>query len=370
MTVTTLTRVRAEGSTHQSLAELAAELVRMQETKHDHVVDTRRMSVMTDDEGKTTLSFDTTADGLVEGLVNDHAHNQIAQRLAIPKKYYDRMRMDAAVLLDQNVRHWFYEQPERRMVRMLDGNVRAFLSDRFRRLDNFDLMERAILPALDDIDGLAFHVASLTPERMVLRAILPTVQCEIGLRVGDVVQAGFQIRNSEVGSASLSVDPFVWKLDCLNGLVSSVGSLRAYHVGRRIEDTEEAQVIFRADTLAADDKAFYLKARDAIRQAVDETEFDDLVVKMRAAATGEIVRAPVEATQALAQTFNLSDGETSSVLASLATGGDLSRWGMVNAVTDAAKQADTFDRQEEMERLGGELLVMSHGDWARIAVAA
>jgi len=32
-----------------------------------------------------------------------------------------------------------YEKPERRMVRTLDGSTRAFLSDRYRPLDNFDL---------------------------------------------------------------------------------------------------------------------------------------------------------------------------------------------------------------------------------------
>jgi hypothetical protein len=205
---------------------------------------------------------------------------------------------------------------------------------------------------------------------MVLRAIVPSLQREIGLRVGDIVQAGFQFRNSEVGASALTVEPFVWKLDCLNGMVSNVGSLRAYHVGRRIEDTEEAQIIFRADTIAADDTAICLKVRDAIRQAVNDTVFDEIVDGIRAAATGEQVVSPVKATEMLASSFTLNDGEAGTVLASLARGGDLSQWGMVNAITDAAKNADTFDRQEEMERIGGQLLSMPSHEWARVAVAA
>jgi len=366
-----LTTIRKERTTHRTLQELASELARMQDTKHDFIVDTRRMSFVSDDDG-SVLSSDTptSTPGVCSGVVLDHAHGQIASRLNIPKKYYDRMRSDAPFLLDENVRHWFYKSPERRMIRMLDGNVRAFLSDRFRRLDNYDLMERSVLPALHDIEGLEFHVASLTPERLIMRAILPSLQREIGLRVGDIVQAGFQFRNSEVGSAAFTVAPFIWKLDCLNGMVSNIGAMRAYHVGRRIEDTEEANVLYASDTLASDDRTFYLQARDAIRQAVSETSFDQTVDLIRAAGQSATIVAPVAATEKLAQTYSLNDGERDGVLASLARGGDLSRWGLINAVTDSAKDADTFDRQEEIERIGGMLLTVAGNDWGAIATAA
>ena len=36
---------------------------------------------------------------------------------------------------------WLQSDDDRRMIRTLDGNVRAVLSDHYRRLDNFDLAE-------------------------------------------------------------------------------------------------------------------------------------------------------------------------------------------------------------------------------------
>jgi len=36
-------------------------------------------------------------------------------------------------------------------------------------------------------------------------------------------------------------------------------------------------------------------------------------------------------------------------------------------VTSAAKGADTFDRQAELETLGGELVTIGEGEWAKIA---
>jgi uncharacterized protein (TIGR00255 family) len=42
-------------------------------------------------------------------------------------------------LLAANVNNWFHDQPQRRMVRTLDGKARAFLSDSYRTIDNLDV---------------------------------------------------------------------------------------------------------------------------------------------------------------------------------------------------------------------------------------
>lgn len=49
------------------------------------------------------------------------------------------MRQEYPSLLDENINRWFQKTPERRMLRTLDGNIRAFLSDRYHRLDNLEL---------------------------------------------------------------------------------------------------------------------------------------------------------------------------------------------------------------------------------------
>lgn len=378
---------------HSTLESLANELIRQQESKADYVVDTRRMTFSTVRKGighvlteggseetlqESYLTFDGEGhDDIAGGPVNDFAHNQIAQRLNIPKRYYDRMREDAPALLDSNVQHWFANAPETRMVRMMDGRVRAFLSNRYRRLDNLDLMEKAVLPELSRYDGrLVFHVAALTDERLIVRALLPDLAADVeldptnhtifpGRTGGDIVQAGVEIKNSEVGKGALSVAPFIWRLRCFNGLVISAAGLARYHLGR--EQEESAYAIYRDDTLRADDQAFWMKVRDAVGAALSETQFAAIVGDLRETITGERVVDPVAATERLAKTYSLPDGEQASILRHLAEGGDLSRWGMVNAITRAAKDADDFDRQAELETLGGELVAVGANDWARIA---
>lgn len=353
-----------------TLQGLSDELIRQQDTKRDYVVDTRRMTLTT--EGESILSFDDGAmehdEGVQGGPLTEHGHHQLRAHVDVPARYYNRMRSDAPELLDRNVMHWLHNPPagraDRRMVRMLDGRVRALLSDRYRRLDNLDLMERAILPELAEREGeLTFHVASLTPEKMHVRALLPGLQREV--RRGDIVQAGVQIINSEVGLGALSVTPFIWRLVCLNGMVANVGAMRALHVGRKAE--EEAYAIWRDDTMRADDHAFFLKVRDAVGAALMETQFELIVEELREAATGERIADPVAATERLASTFELLETEQGSLLRHLAEGGDLSKWGAANALTRMAKDVETFDRQAELEAMGHALVTMADRQWEAIA---
>ena len=128
----------------------------------------------------------------------------MADKLKIPFAYFERMRNEQASLLDRNVDTWLHHEPELRMVRTLDGQARAFLSDRYRRLDNYDLCEH-VLPMLQRLPDARFESTELTPTRLYLKVVTPRVQIEI--QPGDIVQAGVVISNSEVGQGTLSVQP-------------------------------------------------------------------------------------------------------------------------------------------------------------------
>lgn len=359
-----------------------AEVVRQQDTKHDMIVDTRRVGWTTEADGRTYLTIDGTdapwhtvpndsPDGStpVQGwIVNDHAHGQVSAKLDIPMRYYRRMRNEAPGLLDKNVRHWFTDKPERRMFRTLDGNVRAFLSDRYKRRDNFDLIE-AVWPDLQrlmDEAGLVFHVASLTDTNMYLRLVNPSVQRAI--KVGDVVQSGVEIKNSEVGHGRLEVSPFVWRLVCLNGMVMP-SAIATTHVGKRITEDDLNMQLYRPETVAADDKAYFMKVADVIRGTLTQARFDQIVQPMIEAAEGAQMIDPPATVEHLGKTFDLTEGERESVLRNLTLGGDMSRWGAANAITATAKAAASFDRLVELEQAGGRTMLMGEADW-RVAARA
>src|SRR5215213_6315998 len=122
--------------TGRTLVELAQEIDRQQREKRDFIADTRKMRVTPD----LRLEF---GDGAQAFGINEVAHDQIGKVVGIPSQYYDRMRTEAPDLLATNIDRWFEKYPSKQMVRTLGPTARAFLSDRYRPLDNADLLEAA-----------------------------------------------------------------------------------------------------------------------------------------------------------------------------------------------------------------------------------
>src|SRR5215510_6476086 len=219
----------------RSLVDLATELERQLASKKDLFVPSSLMSFETDD-GQCGVKI-SEKEGIQRYGITELARRQLAEKLKIPFAYFERMRSEQPALLGQNVNTWLQSEDERRLVRTLDGQVRAVLSDRFRRLDNWDLAEH-VLPILQRLDGARFESVELTDTRLYLKAVTARVQCE--LAVGDVVQAGVVVSNSEVGCGSLAVQPLLFCLRCKNGLIAPDRALRKHHVGRAMDSGDES----------------------------------------------------------------------------------------------------------------------------------
>lgn len=338
----------------RTLVELGEELQRQRDARKDFIADTRNLMMATDSDGSViTVHMDG---GGQEFAVGEIAHQQIAARLQIPYRYYQKMQSECPYLLDENVNSWFAGTPERRLVRVMDGRIRAFLSDRYRRLDNLELCS-AVLPVIRDMKGSEIASCEVTESHLYLKVINKKMKEEVA--VGDVVQAGFVISNSEVGLGSLKVEPLIFRLACRNGLIVKDYQQKKYHVGRQIESEDAAYELYSDATLAQDDKAFFMKVQDTVSCAADETKFMLAVGKMREAMQVPLEHDPVQEVELLADRFVLSQNERGDVLRQLFMGRDNSRYGLINAVTAASKIADSYERATDLERIGGELLALA-----------
>jgi hypothetical protein len=345
-----------------SIQELAARIERQQGQKRDFIVDTSAAEVLYNDCERTGSNLTIAFDG-GEYPIKDTAHDQIAARLDIPAKYAKRMRDDAPGLYATNVNTWFRKNPERRMVRTLDTQARAFLSDRYQRIENEEIAAVAF-PILADIPEVRVVSSEITDRRLYIQALSPRVQGEV--KVGDTVQAGVIISNSEIGHGAVSVQALIYRLRCKNGMVSSDG-YRKYHVGKRIDDNE---ALWADDTRKADDTLTLKQVRDMITAAVDGVRFQERLLKLQGLTEGKVTGDPAKAVEALAQKVGATAGEQGGILRSLIEGGDLSRWGLLNAVTAQAHTASSYDRSVELEVAGGALLDLPDTEWKRVLEAA
>lgn len=341
------------------LATLANSLVETRNHKKDYVAETRAMR-LTDDAkvsfkiGKQEHQFAPTAICL----------GQIGDRVGIPRKYAERMRDEAPALLAKNVNHWFTSKPEKRMLRTLQNGsnvARAFLSDRYRALDNADIAEK-ILPRLVDM-GLEIKSAAITEQRLYIQAVSPKVEAEIK-KVGDIVQSGIVISNSEVGMGNLNMRHLLYTLRCTNGLIAE-NIVKQHHVSRKSAGGDEEAEAFEYlsdETRQADDKAFWLRIGDVMTHTLSKEKFDKIIAQLNKTVENDIEQ-PLEAVEMLATRFVWQENEKESVLNHLIRGGDLTQYGLLNAVTRTAQDLPSYDRAVEFERQGGEIMLLKPTDF-------
>ena len=344
----------------KTLQELAAELERQQLAKKDLIVSTGVLSMDSRDDGGIALNV--MGGQMIQHYdVGEIAHRQIGQFLKIPATYYDRMRREYPQLLTLNANGWFAKMPQsKRMLRTLDGTARALLSDRYRRIDNFEVAS-AGLPIISRMEGAGVESCELTDSRMYLKVVNPRVTAEI--KKGDIVQAGVLISNSEVGMGSVTVSPLIYRLVCSNGMIAEDGKLRKYHVGRANESRENFS-IYRNETIEADDKAFLMKLEDSVKAAVDQARFAAIVDKLRESTEATFQPQQVQQVVELAsKEYGFTDSESSGILGHLAAGGDLSLYGLANAVTRQAQDVASYDRSTELEATGYRIITMTPSLW-------
>jgi hypothetical protein len=237
------------------------------------------------------------------------------------------------------------------------------------RVDNYDVAETA-LPVLLHTAGLRIASCEVTENRLYIKAVTDRVRREVkSRRVGDVVEAGVMISNSEVGLGSVLVTPFAHFLACLNGMTRE-GGKRWNHIGRHVDEKDEVYTLLTDETRQADDKALLLKVRDTIRASLDEGLFIRWIDRLEGTTERKLEGDVTKAVEVLSNRLNLTQGEQSSVLRHLIEGGDLSQYGLINAVTRTAEDAKSYDRATELEMAGATVLDLKPTEWRDLALAA
>jgi len=297
-------------------------------------------------------------------------HTQIAQYTEVPQHYYDRL-LATPELLCANVNHWLREKPgERRLVRTLDGSVRAFLSNRYRPIDNYSLAEN-VLPTLAQY-GATIESAAITDTRFYLKALIPSLTGEVrgSRQVGDVLKGGVLISNSDVGNGALHIALWTLRLSCLNGSVAE-SILRKAHLGRAaLADLDEAREFFTDATRALDDATLWSKVNDVLRAVLRPEHFATIVDRASDATQQKLEASNVERVVEVAtQRLGLAEGDRHSILTHLIEGGDLSRWGLSNAITAVANDLTDYEHSTACERAGGRVIELADHEWALIAEA-
>jgi hypothetical protein len=182
---------------------------------------------------------------------------------------------------------------------------------------------------------------------------------------GDVVQAGVVISNSEVGLGAVSVQPLIYRLVCTNGMICQDFGERRAHVGRQTKGLEDF-IVYQEDTKEAEVKAFMLLLRVATMRALGQTRFSQIVDKLQLATSARIIGRVEDIVELTCKTYGLNLGEQDYTLTYLIQGGDLTMYGLSNAITRASQDCDSYDRATTLESLGWDVATMAPAQWREI----
>lgn len=359
--------------TGEEVQKIVIELERQKATRKDIIVPAANLSML--DDG-VSLGIDETFLGNPVRTVypiKKIAHEQFAEKTAIPVPYYHRMQASKPGLLAANVNAWIGEGGKNHLVRTLDGEARALLSDRFRTLDSYDLFFEAF-PVLQE-NHAAITRADLTDEHFFLRALVQDWEeiieggwthsgsgghkISTAKRNADGVESvvpGILISNSDVGRGGLKAEVFVWVSQCSNGMVFD-RSIYKVHTGRQLEAG-----FLSEETKELEDKMVWSQVRDLIKATFNQDEFKKLVASMNEAAN-QPLENPTLAVDAVVQHYGFSDAEKQAILNELMApktrklNPGITTYGLVQAVTQLANTAANYEDALVYQRAGGEMIM-------------
>lgn len=243
------------------------------------------------------------------------------------------------------------------------GTARALLSNKYKIVDHIETL-RAALAGMKAAGLGADNVTQcdLTGRRMYVTVEVPEIKVQAASLLKDyvspftgnrgaenpIVHAGFVLGNSETGDGTFFLYPRIVAEVCTNGMTikKDVGALTQRHLGARLDD---GLIEYSDATRRANRDLIMRMAQDTVRTFLTEDYLASVVRKLEEKA-GEPVAKPEQAIKEVTQKLDVA-ALYDDVLAHFIKGGDVSRGGILHAVTAAAQSehidADTAFRMEE-----------------------
>jgi len=360
--VTDGTASERELSQKADLRGIAEELQRRRDSARDFVVDPAKLGVSVE-ESTGRLCVEVGEHGAF--ALNNHAFGQLAANIKVPVRYLRRCLQDEPQLAVDQTARWLRDSSPR-MIRTLDGRVRAFLSSSYRPLDNFDLL----FCAMDQFDrnGVDILDARIGDQHFFLRGIDRSITEIIRPASGydnfsfrgphrepDGSLPVVSLGNSETGSGSTYAEFATFVNGCGN-LQIATRAVSKVHVGRRQTIGEE--VLLTDETKRLRDQLVWAEVRDAISGAFDPIRFKELVRRMDEATKHELSE-PVKEVEKVASRFGLSESQSSSLLDKFVGNAEPTQFGLASALTELAQDesvAGSYETRQDWERAGGVLM--------------
>lgn len=270
----------------------------------------------------------------VEGFT-EYGFNALGKVVGFPAPFVlDVAKTNEPLALDiikDRVKNYFENGKKPFYTRNFLGKTAGVVSQKYAYFDDKQVVEILDGSPLADMQ---FQNAIITPERFHLRALDKDSVFTLNGDDSALFFAYF-IDNSMVGQSSFKVQMGVYRVACTNGLILPVNEYsicRQIHLGKRDIAAEFNESV-----------AFLAEKKEALKEllvnmSTEKAKIEDIREEFRQAY--------------LQKKLNINQKEADRVLKLYSTtyeGG--SRWSMVNAITEFARDINDINRRESIERL-------------------
>lgn len=311
------------------------------------------------------------------------ASSQLLQRLDVPVRYAQKQERNRNLdLVYRHVNDLLQRKKSKLLLRCLDGEVRAVLSSSYMPLDSATMFNR-VLEIVSEKGGEIWD-AKLLDDGYHLTAVNKNVSANLydylkdkgdhtidrgpgggGAsdrtdKSSDMHYGMLSSTNHEGGGGAGTLNVAVLRAACLNTLVMADTLVSIRHSAGDNATRLGDGIFFSPETQYSIAAAEYGKLGDAARTAFDPGRLEKLMKRLANAKEDVIPDSvqPREAVQAVIGNLGVSKQEEDSLTDRLLASRDLTRFGLIQALTSGAHECydESGDKAFDFEKMGGRLL--------------
>lgn len=285
---------------------------------------------------------------VAQRFMTNYSLGQLCTKLGVPARYIEKcIREGHSDLAQKNLNTWVEDYGKDLFIRTYKDRVRGVLSSRYSVLDTPDIID--VVDSSTRGLGLKVKEYYMSEERFNCRLI----QQELMKINGEDLFAGIQIDSSDVGRSTLTVNFFIYKQVCTNGLCVTKGAGNLFtqkHISICSDDFKEQLSQSLKSLPMLIEEYEHIIQRCALQYNLFGSKYTS--------GSNETNRLIEDFIQKIKYKTKLSDEGANKVFDLARDRYGLSDWGVVNAITEVA-QDYTLERRVELEKIAGGLLKVS-----------
>ncbi len=300
-------------------------------------------------------------DDKIQGLIHNNALLQMGNKLNIPTKYVKDMangsewqkNLIGDVLSEHFVNH---KEHTRFLLRSVHGELRAFLSDKYRRLNSQEILANFI-KSIRTQNAVIYDMYT-SDIKNYINAIHPEVFTIPTTNNGEItVVFGMRIANSDFGAAAFDIRSYMMQVVCLNGMVGETLT-RQVHLGRKLPD----ELVISQETYEKDTATQISLTNDMVKQLFSKDHIEQKAIEIQEASAMTInIEAEIKKLTKISNPLRKEESETLRTIfmdnnPNDGVQGGSSLFKLVQGVSALGHKTDNNDRKKDLEEISGKLM--------------